>query len=190
VQQELALLRKYAAEAGSEPTYLWLPPFQVACYDKIQGSLGRMVQLLQLYHQARRHQQVDVDDDTNANTIQQRRFSSLASSSLSHCLQMLEPRKEAEGQVVDLEAGTAAGGVGCSRCYKDDEVLGSFLAQARDAKLLLLNDDDDSVQQPEERLLLVCCLGSIALCMGEILKEAQLLEAHILDLNNLQLTTH
>ena len=69
MQQELALLRKYAAEAGSEPTYLWLPPFQVACYDKIQGSLGSMVQLLQLYHQARRHQQVDVDDDTN--TIQQ-----------------------------------------------------------------------------------------------------------------------
>ena len=98
--------------------------------------------------------------------------------------------KEAKGQVVDLEAGTAAGGVGCSRCYKDDEVLGSFLAQAREAKLLLLNDDDDSVQQPEERLLLVCGLGSIALCMGEILKEAQLLEAHILDLNNLQLTTH
>ena len=51
--------------------------------------------------------------------------------------------KEAKGQVVDLEAGTAAGGVGCSRCYKDDEVLGSFLAQARDAMLLLLNDNDD-----------------------------------------------
>jgi hypothetical protein len=45
------------------------------------------------------------------------------------------------------------------------------------------------VQQPEETLLLLCCLGSIALCMGEILKEAQLLEAHILDLNNLQLST-
>jgi hypothetical protein len=43
-----------------------------------------------------------------------------------------------------------------------------------------------TIQQPEERLLLVCCLGSIALCMGEILKEAQL---HILDLNNLQLST-
>ena len=125
VQQELALLRKYAAEAGSEPTYLWLPPFQVACYDKIQGSLGRMVQLLQLYHQARRHQQVDVDDDTN--TLPRPSSSSLAST----C-------KEAKGQVVDLEAGTAAGGVGCSRCYKDDEVLGSFLAQARAAKLLLL----------------------------------------------------
>jgi len=68
VQQELALLSKYAAEAGSEPTYLWPPPFQVACYDKIQGSLGSMVQLLQLYHQARRHQQVDVDDDTNTKT--------------------------------------------------------------------------------------------------------------------------
>ena len=69
VQQELVLLRKYAMEAGTEPTYLWLPPFPAACYDKIQGSLGRMVQLLQLYHQARRHQQVDVDDDTK--TIQQ-----------------------------------------------------------------------------------------------------------------------
>jgi hypothetical protein len=134
---------------------------------------------------------VDVDDDTNANTIQQRRFSSLASTSLNHCLHMLEPRKEAKGQVVDLEAGTAAGGAGCSCCYKDDEVVGSFLAEAREAKLLLLlnGDDDDSVQQPEERLLLLCCLGSIALCMGEILKEAQLLEAHILDLNNLQLST-
>ncbi|CAD6266555.1 unnamed protein product [Miscanthus lutarioriparius] len=187
VQQELALLRKHAAEAGSEPTYLWLPPFPAACYDKIQGSLSRMAQLLQLYHQARRHQQVDT------NTIQQRCFSSLASTSLSHCLRMLEPRKEAKGQVVDLEAGTAAGGVGCSCCCsKDDEVVGSFLAQARE---LLLNDDDDddddddSVEQQEERFLVVCCLGSIALCMGEILKEAQRLEAHILDLNNLQVTT-
>jgi hypothetical protein len=47
-----------------------------------------------------------VNDDTNTKTktIQQRRFSSLASTSLSH---MLEPRKEeAKGQVVDLEAGT------------------------------------------------------------------------------------
>jgi hypothetical protein len=40
VQQELVLLRKYATEAGTEPTYLWLPPFPAACYDKIQGSLG------------------------------------------------------------------------------------------------------------------------------------------------------
>jgi hypothetical protein len=196
VQQELVLLRKYATEAGTEPTYLWLPPFPAACYDKIQGSLGRMAQLLQLYHQARRcmsvslsHQQVDVDDDTNTNTIQQRRFSSLASSSLSHCLRMLEPRREAKGQVVDLEAGTAA--AGCSCCYKDEEVVAFFLAQAGEAKLLLLNDDDDdSVQQPEERFLVLCCLGSIALCMGEILNEAQRLEAHILDLNNLQLSTH
>jgi hypothetical protein len=54
VQQELALL-----------------PVAAACYEKIQGSLGRMAQLLQLYHQARRHQQVDVDDDTNTKTIQQ-----------------------------------------------------------------------------------------------------------------------
>jgi hypothetical protein len=78
-----------------------------------------------------------------------------------------------------------------SHCYKDDEVLGSFLAQAREAKLLLLNDNDDdnSVQQPEEGLLLVCCLGSIALWMAEILKEAQRQKAHILDLNNLQLST-
>ena len=55
VQQELVLLRKYATEAGTEPTYLWLPPFPAACYDKIQGSLGRMAQLLQLYHSTTRH---------------------------------------------------------------------------------------------------------------------------------------
>ena len=57
-----------------------------------------------LSHQQQHHQQVDVDDDTNTNTIQQRRFSSLASTALSHCLRMLEPRREAKGQVVDLEA--------------------------------------------------------------------------------------
>lgn len=197
VQQELALLRKHAAEAGSEPTYLWLPPFPAACYETIQGSLGRMAQLLQLYHQARRYmsvslsqQQVDVDDDIN--TIQHRRFSNLASTSLGHCLHMLaaaegkEANKKPKGQVVvDLEAGTAAA---CGCCYRDDEVVSSFVAQARE---LLLNDDnddgdDDSVeqQQEEERFLAVCCLGSIVLCMEEILKEARRLEAHILDLNN------
>jgi hypothetical protein len=195
VQQELALLRKYAAEAGSEPTYLWMLPFPVACYDKIQGSIGRMAQLLQLYHQARRcmgtgvslplssQQQVD-DDDTNNNTIPQHFLINLATTSLSHCLHILAPpptpqgkeAKTPKGHVVDLEAGTAASGVGCSCCYKDDEVVGSFLAQAGEAKLLLLNDD-------EERFLLVCCLGSIAMCMGESLKEAQQLEAHIIDLS-------
>jgi hypothetical protein len=33
-----------------------------------------------------------------------------------------------------------------SHCYKDDEVLGSFLAQAREAKLLLLNDNDSATR--------------------------------------------
>jgi hypothetical protein len=130
-------------------------------------------------------QQVDVDDDIN--TIQHRRFSNLASTSLGHCLHMLaaaegkEANKKSKGQVVvDLEAGTAAG---CGCCCRDDEVVGSFVAQARE--LLLNDDDDDSVeQQEEERFLAVCCLGSIVLCMEEILKEARRLEAHILDLNN------
>ncbi|OEL38676.1 hypothetical protein BAE44_0000305, partial [Dichanthelium oligosanthes] len=88
LQAQLALLRRHAAEAGSEPTYLWLPPFPAACYDKIQGSLGRMAQLLHLYHQARMSSQalVDVDDDL----MIQQRFRSLVSTSLSYCLRMLQ----------------------------------------------------------------------------------------------------
>nr|CAB3490652.1 unnamed protein product [Digitaria exilis] len=82
LQQQLALLGKSVAEADSEPTYLWLPPFPAACYEKIQGSLGRMAQLLQLYHQAARLAEIQVQE--------RRRFSSLVSTSLGHCLRMLQ----------------------------------------------------------------------------------------------------
>ncbi|RLM84473.1 uncharacterized protein C2845_PM04G01500 [Panicum miliaceum] len=197
LNKSLQQLRRHAAEAGSEPSYLWLPPFPAACYDKIQGSLGRMAQLLHLYHQAR--MAVDVGDDD----MFQRRFSSLVSSSLRHCLRMLQApagaimsssssspdHQEAKD---DLEAGNAAIASSCSCCCKEhdqeeatttpEEVVDSFLAHAAGEAAALLDDDDDDAE--EERGLLVCCLASMGLCMAEIIREAHRLEANIVDLNN------
>ncbi|CAN6339287.1 unnamed protein product [Urochloa humidicola] len=186
----LALLRGHVAEAASEPSYLWLPPFPAACYDDIQGSLGRMAQLLHLYHLAR---MAVVDDEGMA--IQRRRFSSLVSTSLEHCLRMLQAPANSMAMTMlmtssldhyhhhDLEAGIC-----CSCCCKEDHhhetTTTTFLAHARE----VLDDDDQSqeAQEAEERALLVCCLGSMGLCMGEIMREAQRLEAHIIHLNNMQ----
>jgi len=210
LQQQLALLTRHAAEAGSEPSFLWLPPFPAACYDKIQGSLGRMAQLLRLYHQAR--MAVGDDDDDLMMFQQQRRlFSSLVSSSLGYCLRMLQaPPDDAaiimsssldhhqdEANKDDLEAGNNHANT-CLCCCKEEntrtpeEVVSSFLAHAREAAASLELDDDGGgdvahAEKGEDRGLLVfSCLASMGLCMGEIIREAQRLEANIIDLNNLQ----
>jgi len=210
LQQQLALLTRHAAEAGSEPSFLWLPPFPAACYDKIQGSLGRMAQLLRLYHQAR--MAVGDDDDDLMMFQQQRRlFSSLVSSSLGYCLRMLQaPPDDAaiimsssldhhqdEANKDDLEAGNNHANT-CLCCCKEEntrtpeEVVASFLAHAREAAASLELDDDGGgdvahAEKGEDRGLLVfSCLASMGLCMGEIIREAQRLEANIIDLNNLQ----
>jgi hypothetical protein len=55
-------------------------------------------------------------------------------------------------------------------------VVKSFLGHAREAL---------SQQQhgQEEEQLAAVCLGSIGFCMGEMMKEAQQLESHMLDLS-------
>jgi len=208
LQQQLALLTRHAAEAGSEPSFLWLLPFPAACYDRIQGSLGRMAQLLRLYHQAR----MAVGDDDDDMMFQQiRLFSSLVSSSLRHCLRMLLQTPPDNAAIImssssldhhqdeaskdDLEAGNKHG-ITCCCCKEDDthtpeEVVASFLAHAREAAASLLDDNDGdeahAEKSGEDTGLLVCsCLASMGVCMGEIIREAQRLEANIIDLNNLQ----
>ncbi|CAN6361994.1 unnamed protein product [Urochloa humidicola] len=205
--KSLALLRRHVTEAASEPSYLWLPPFPVACYDDIQGCLSKMAQLLHLYHQVART--AAAGDDVMA--IQRQRFNSLVSTSLGHCLRMLmmssstptdhlhchrkeeEEEEEEEACKQDIEAGNAI--TYCCCCCEEDhheatattpeEVVGAFLAQyARD---MLDNDDQaQEAEDAEDRGLLVCCLGSMGLCMGAIIREARQLEAHIIHLNNMQ----
>ncbi|TKV98828.1 hypothetical protein SEVIR_8G000900v4 [Setaria viridis] len=206
ISKSLALLRRHAAEAGGEPSYLWLPPFPAACYERIQGNLGRMARLLHLYHQARVAAGVEADEDMKRI---HRRFSSIVSTSLRHCLRMLssspppaDPPAPHHQEVIikddDLEAGNDSSSSSCCNKEEDDqqeaaapgEVVGAFLAHAAEAAAALLDLDDDDAGEAQaegdDRGLLVCCLGSMGLCMGEIIREAQLLEAHIIDLNNLQ----
>lgn len=185
VQEQVALLSKYTAEAGSEPTYLWLPPFPAACYGKVEVSLRRMQQLLWLYLQARatlRRQRQQLDEAEA--DIQ--RFHSLVSTSLQHlCL--------GEGNIsgeVDLEAGKQLPRLHSSCCCEEaasasEMVVRSFLGHAREALQQQeaaaereLDDDDGWLQ------LGLVCVASIGFCVGEMIKEALQLEAHMLDLAN------
>ncbi|XP_044380729.1 uncharacterized protein [Triticum aestivum] len=157
--EQVALLKKYAAEAGSEPNFLWLAPFPTSCYDKVHGSLSRIAQLIGLYQHARA---VLID---NAGCSRQlgadmKRFHGALSASLEALL---------EEEDVDLEAGK---GIFC----EDMAVVRSFLGHAREAL-------SQQQQQEEEEQLAAVCLGSIGFCMGEMMKEAQQLEAHMLNLS-------
>ncbi|XP_062203075.1 uncharacterized protein LOC133905322 [Phragmites australis] len=186
VQQQLALLRKHAAQAGSEPTYLWLPPFPTACYDKIEGSMSRMAQLLHVYLQARAAlMDMDVDaggdDDFNRVVSTSLNYCTMLAANSSSLVQEEEDHAKAHD---DPEAGH-----GTIRCCREEEamapeeVVGSFLVHARE---VLLDEEEEEAEGEEERGLLACCVASIGLCMGEITKEALRLEAHILDLKLLQ----
>ncbi|KAK3119519.1 hypothetical protein QOZ80_9AG0671710 [Eleusine coracana subsp. coracana] len=188
LKQELSLLRKHVAEARTEPTYLWLPPFPESAYGNIEGSLSRIAQLLQLCLQARvALAQPTLDLDAMADD-----FNRVVSTSLSHCLMLATNNNNNSPSSViddtsqrisyggddDLEAGR--GGSCCEEeeTTAPEEVVGSFLAQAREALLV----KEDGEEQEEAQGLQVCCLASMGLCMGEIIKEALRLETHILDL--------
>ncbi|KAL6875660.1 hypothetical protein ACP4OV_013173 [Aristida adscensionis] len=205
LQSQLALLRKYTAEAAGEPTYLWMPPFPAASYGEVERSLGKMARLLRLYLQARAALMacschVDVDDH-----LARRRFDRRVSASLEHCLRVLAPddmsspqhvREDHADDIDDLESGHHQR---CCCCKEQEEameapeeVVDSFLAHAREALQQLEVDDNEGGgggggdESGKERGLLVCCVGTIGLCMGEMIKKALRLEAQILRLNDLQ----
>uniref|UniRef100_A0ACD5XY44 Uncharacterized protein n=1 Tax=Avena sativa TaxID=4498 RepID=A0ACD5XY44_AVESA len=159
--EQVALLKKYAAEAAGEPSFLWLAPFPASCYDKVQGSLSRMAQLIGLYQHAR----ATVVDTTGSSQVlgaDMKRFHRLLSASLEALLLGEED--------VDLEDGK---GIFC----QDMVVVRSFLGHAREALL------QQQQHGEEEEQLAAVCLGSIGFCMGEMMKEAQQLEAHMLNLS-------
>lgn len=156
--EQVALLKKYAAEAGSEPNFLWLAPFPTSCYDKVHGSLSRIAQLIGLYQHARA---ILIDTAGGGRQLEadMKRFHSALSASLEALLE----------EDVDLEAGK---GIFC----EDMAVVKSFLNHAREAL-------SQQQQEEEEEQLAAVCLGSIGFCMGEMMKEAQQLEAHMLNLS-------
>nr|BAK01191.1 predicted protein [Hordeum vulgare subsp. vulgare] len=157
--EQVALLKKYAAEAGSEPNFLWLTPFPTSCYDKVHGSLSRIAQLIGLYQHARAVL-VGTAGGSRQLGADMKRFHSALSASLEALL--------AE-EDVDLEGGK---GTFC----EDMAVVKSFFGHAREAL-------SQQQQQQEEEQLAAVCLGSIGFCMGEMMKEAQQLEAHMLNLS-------
>jgi hypothetical protein len=137
---------------------LWLAPFPSSSYDKVHGSLSRMAQLIGLYLHAR----AIVVETTGGSQVlgtDMKRFHSFLSASLEALL---------EEEDVDLEAGK---GIFC----QDMVVVKSFLGHAREALL--------QQQHGEEEQLAAVCVGSIGFCMGEMMKEAQQLESHMLDLS-------
>ncbi|XP_020201766.2 uncharacterized protein [Aegilops tauschii subsp. strangulata] len=156
--EQVALLKKYAVEAGSEPNFLWLAPFPTSCYDKVHGSLSRIAQLIGLYQHARATL-IDTAGGSRQLGADMKRFHSALSASLETLLE----------EDVDLEAGK---GIFC----EDMAVVKSFLGHAREAL-------SQQQQEEEEEQLAAVCLGSIGFCMGEMMKEAQQLEAHMLNLS-------
>jgi hypothetical protein len=157
--EQVALLKKYAAEAGSEPNFLWLAPFPSSSYDKVHGSLSRMAQLIGLYLHAR----AIVVETTGGSQVlgaDMKRFHSFLSASLEALL---------EEEDIDLEAGKGI-------FYQDMMVVKSFLGHAKEALLQQQHGE-------EEEQLAAVCVGSIGFCMGELMKEAQQLESHMLDLS-------
>lgn len=156
--EQVAQLKKYAVEAGSEPNFLWLAPFPTSCYDKVHGSLSRIAQLIGLYQHARAIL-IDTAGGSRQLGADMKRFHSALSVSLEALLE----------EDVDLEAGK---GIFC----EDMAVVKSFLGHAREA----LSQQE---QEEEEEQLAAVCLGSIGFCMGEMMKEAQQLEAHMLNLS-------
>lgn len=164
--EQVALLGKYAAEAGAEPNFLWMAPFPASCYAKVHGSLSRMAQLLGLYLHA---QAIIVDNTSYGSQLlagtDVKRFHNRLSASLPE----LELDEDTD---FDLEDGNG------KWCEDMAVVVKSFIGHAREA---LLQEEEEEEEQHQQ--LNAYCLGSIGFCMGEMMKEAQQLEALMLDLS-------
>uniref|UniRef100_A0A0D9XVZ4 Integral membrane bound transporter domain-containing protein n=1 Tax=Leersia perrieri TaxID=77586 RepID=A0A0D9XVZ4_9ORYZ len=176
VQQQVGLLEKCVAEAAGEPHFL---PFPANSYHKVVASMGRMAQLLYLYTHARAAAAaLDEHDATQ-------RFHSLVSASLDRCSIRLsnckvKDEEEQQQQEEDLEAGFRVSSC-CCNC--DDEetpetVVHSFLSHA----LLQQKQEEEQEAAAATATKTRYLMASIGFCMGEMAKEAQNLEACLLDL--------
>ncbi|XP_006664967.2 uncharacterized protein LOC102716927 [Oryza brachyantha] len=163
VQEQVALLKRYVAEAAGEPHFLWSVPFPASCYDKVAGRLDRMAQLLCLYTKALA---VTPPADEAADAIH--RFHGLVSASLDHTSALLHRPSDDEKQRKDLEAG-----IRLSSCCCDDDEAPETLVQSFLGHALL--------QQPQQQQG-ASAMASIGFCMGEMAKEAMQMEADMLDL--------
>ncbi|XP_040384587.1 uncharacterized protein LOC102704861 [Oryza brachyantha] len=163
VQEQVALLKRYVAEAAGEPHFLWSVPFPASCYDKVAGRLDRMAQLLSLYTRALA---VTPPADEAAEAIH--RFHGLVSASLEHTSALLHRPSDDEKQPKDLEAG-----IRLSSCCCDDEEAPETLVQSFLGHALL--------QQPQQQQG-ASAMASIGFCMGEMAKDALQMEADMLDL--------
>uniref|UniRef100_A0A0D9XN13 Integral membrane bound transporter domain-containing protein n=1 Tax=Leersia perrieri TaxID=77586 RepID=A0A0D9XN13_9ORYZ len=175
VQQQVGLLEKCVAEAAGEPHFL---PFPANSYHKVVASMGRMAQLLYLYTHARAAAAVALDEDDAT-----QRFHSLVSASLDRSsirlrsCKVKDEEKEKQ-QEEDLEAGFRVSSCSCN-CNDEETpetVVHSFLNHA------LLQQKHREQEAAATTTKTRYLMASIGFCMGEMAKEAQSLEAYLLDL--------
>ncbi|KAG1337896.1 Para-hydroxybenzoic acid efflux pump subunit AaeB/fusaric acid resistance protein [Cocos nucifera] len=190
LEQQVNALRKYIDEAQMEPNF-WFLPFPVACYQKLHGSLSKMMELLcflvhGLEFLAEESHGLGAAREKIQETIRGdlEQFKIIAGSSLKcfeeviqvKSLRKLEKELPRRSELPnDLELGNY--GALSAGEEESEKVAALFLQHAVE---VVEGHDVDVGEDLKSQVVL--CLATFGFCIGGLLKETREIENGILEL--------
>ncbi|KAK7402179.1 hypothetical protein VNO78_14233 [Psophocarpus tetragonolobus] len=159
-------LRKFVAEAEVEPN-LWFVPFSSACYNKLLGSLSRVVDLLWFGEHALKFLQQEFleckKEDVNMvlldgelGHVKELICSSIKSVEEKICRTKLVEKKK--NVSCDLEAGKSNESIG----EESSSSMSSFLQQCRNVVDNVYSNEDEK----EKKSQVVLSLAALGFCLS------------------------
>lgn len=180
-------LRKCIGEAEMEPNF-WFLPFPVVTYNKLHGSLARMMDLVLFLTQSMEFliQECNGSDIEKAIKGDLDHFKEMINSSVK-CFEVVVQEKSLERMGNDLQSKGSSHDIEqgvCSSCHGDlsdaeqcEKIVVSFLQNARKAMERLYEDVDGELKGN-----LVLCLSAIGFCIERLMREMRVTEKGILEL--------
>ncbi|XP_039144351.1 uncharacterized protein LOC120281717 isoform X2 [Dioscorea cayenensis subsp. rotundata] len=169
LREQVNKLRKDIAEAEGEPNF-WFLPFPVSCYNKLQNSLSKMVDLLHFLVPAMKILAQESHESLEAINEDVESLRNLISDSLK-CFSV----EKQENDPSDLEMGSGVGSL------EFDKVVASFIQHGREA-MEKLDGDVDGVVKGQVFL----SLGAIGFCLEGLQRESKELKKGLLELLQLE----
>ncbi|KAJ0987754.1 hypothetical protein J5N97_006110 [Dioscorea zingiberensis] len=172
LREQVNQLRKHIAEAEGEPNF-WFLPFPVACYNKIQSSLSKMVDLLhflapamELLAQESHTLGPALNESLEAISEDVENFRNLVGDSLK-CFSV----KKLEKASSDLEMGSG------TVPFESEKVVACFVQHGREAMEKLDGDVGGTLKGQ-----MCMSLAAIAFCMEGLQRETKELKKGIIEL--------
>lgn len=196
LKKQVNELKKFIIEAEAEPNF-WFLPFHSACYNRLLGSLSRLVDVLHFAARALKSLQQEFHGKEEVNMLQVElgRIKELVCSSIKILEEIskmkslklvekeLEKKKKGNNVSCDIESGksTECGNTWMISGLGEDgigETIGSFLQKSRD----VVDDLYGGEGEKEVKSEVVMSLSAVGFCLSACMQGTMEIEEAIREL--------